>query len=432
MKRTAAPLAITLALACVPAAAQTQQDQLVQQQTPTARPTQAPSEVERGETVMSRARPDYDPIGLRLGGFILYPELGLQESYDSNIFATPTNERSDFITAIEPSLNLKSNWNNHALNFKADAQILKYADHSSEDQDNYSFGTDGRLDIQRDARVYGGASYAVRHESRYSPNDLGGREPTKYDVFSANLSPEKDFNRFSVRLDGNLDRFSYSNNTTGAGATIAEDQRDRTEYQIGIKPTYELAPLRQIYGLLAYNWRDYDSGSVFGFNRDSTGYTLAVGARYDITGILFADVYLGYREQSYDDARLPSVQGPAGGAKLTWNVTRLTTVTGLISREIQETILTGSSSYFATKAEARVDHELMRNLILNGSIGYENDDFEGISRNDNFVVFGVGAKYLINRNFALSGGYSFRTRSSDAAGADFDDHITFIRLSSHL
>jgi hypothetical protein len=432
VKRTAAPLAITLALACVPASAQIPQDQLAQQQTPTAVPTQAPGEVERGETVMSRARPDYDPIGLRLGGFLLYPELAVQESYSSNIFATSTNERSDFITAIEPSLNLKSNWNNHALNFKADAQILKYADHSSEDQDNYSFGTDGRLDIQRDSRVYGGATYAVRHESRYSPNDLGAREPTKYDVFSANLSPEKDFNRLSVRLDGNLDRFSYSNATSGAGATILEDQRDRTEYQIGIKPTYELAPLRQIYGLFAYNWRDYDSNSSFGFNRDSTGFTLAVGARYDITGILFADVYLGYREQDYDDPRLPAAQGPAGGAKLTWNVTRLTTVTGLVTREIQETILAGSSSYFATKAEARVDHELLRNLILNGSLGYENDDFEGINRNDNFVVLGLGAKYLINRNFALSGGYSFRTRSSDAADVDFDEHITFLRLSSHL
>jgi len=425
-------LAIILALGCVPASAQTPQDQLAQQQLPTAGPTTAPGEVERGETVMSRARPDYDPIGLRLGGFLLYPELAVQESYDRNIFATPTNERSDFITAIEPSLNLKSNWNNHALNFKADAQILKYADHSSEDQDNYSFGTDGRLDIQRDSRVYGGASYAVRHESRYSPNDLGGREPTKYDVFSANLSPEKDFNRLSVRLDGNLDRFTYSNNATGAGAVIAEDQRDRTEYQIGIKPTYELAPLRQIYGLIAYNWRDYDSNLVFGFNRDCTGYTLAVGARCDIPGILFADVYLGYREQNFEDSRLASASGPAGGAKLTWNVTRLTTVTGLVTREVQETILTGSSSYFATKAEARVDHELLRNLILNGSIGYENDAFEGINRTDDFVVLGAGAKYLINRNFALSGGYTFRTRSSDAAGSDFDEHITFLRLSSHL
>ncbi|HEY5608680.1 MAG TPA: outer membrane beta-barrel protein, partial [Alphaproteobacteria bacterium] len=90
MNRTAAPLAIALALACVPASAQTRQDQLAQQQTPTAVPTQTPGEVERGETVMSRARPDYDPIGLRLGGFVLYPELWLQESYDSNIFATPT------------------------------------------------------------------------------------------------------------------------------------------------------------------------------------------------------------------------------------------------------------------------------------------------------------------------------------------------------
>lgn len=424
VKRRLAPFAIALAFVGEAAVAQ--------QQTPSALPPQTPQEVERGETVLTRARPDYDPAGIRLGGFILYPELALQETFDSNVFASSSDEESDFITNIEPSLNLRSNWNNHALNFRADALIAKYLDNSREDHNDYSFGTDGRVDILRDSRVFGGASYAVRHEPRYSPNDLGGVEPTKYDVTSFNIAPEQVFNRLSVRLDGAFDRFTYENNRTAAGVPILEDQRDRNEYQIGLKPAYELAPLRQIYGSLVYNWRDYDSASSFGFDRDSDGYSASIGARYDITGILLADVFVGYREQNYDDSRLATASGPAAGAKLTWNMTRLTTVTGSLTREIQETIVTGSSSYFATKAEVRADHELLRNLLLNANVSYENDDFEGIARSDNIVVLGAGAKYLINRNFALSGGYSFRTRSSDAAGADFDQHLTFIRLSSHL
>lgn len=395
-------------------------------------PPVTPVDVERGETVLSRPRPDYDPIGLRLGGFILYPELALQESFDSNVFAAPRNEKVDFITTLEPSLNLRSNWNNHALNFRADALIAKYIDNSSEDHNDYSFGTDGRVDILRDSRIFGGASYAVKHEPRYSPNDLGGVEPTEYDVMSFNIAPEQVFNRLSVRVDGTFDRFSYEDNRTAAGATILESQRDRDEWQIGLRPAYEFAPLRQVYAALLYNKRDYDAGSTFGFNRDSDGYSAALGLRYDITGILFADVFAGYRRQDYDDSRLGAAAGPAGGAKLTWNMTRLTTFTGTLTREVQETILTGSSAYFATKAELRADHELLRNLLLNATAGYENDDFEGIARSDNIYVLGAGAKYLINRNFALSGGYSFRTRSSDASGADFSQHITFIRLSSHL
>jgi hypothetical protein len=68
----------------------------------------AQTDVERGETVLSRQRPDYDPLGIRLGGFKLRPSLVLGESYDTNIFATRTNTVSDFKTTIAPSVDLRS------------------------------------------------------------------------------------------------------------------------------------------------------------------------------------------------------------------------------------------------------------------------------------------------------------------------------------
>ena len=40
--------------------------------------------------------------------------------------------------------------------------------------------------------------------------------------------------------------------------------------------------------------------------------------------------------------------------------------------------------------------------------------------------------YLIANNFSLSGGYSDRTRDSSSSLVDFDEHLLFLRLSSHL
>lgn len=200
-----------------------------------------------------------------------------------------------------------------------------------------------------------------------------------------------------------------------------------------LRTGYELAPLREIYLLTGFNTRDYDqSRDNNGFARSSDGYTLALGTKYDLTGVTAIDVFAGYRQQDYDDVRLDTVQGWTAGAKLIWNVTRLTTVTGTLSREVEETTISSASGYFATVAELRVDHELLRNLVLDASLAYEEDEFEGIAREDEYYTGRVGAKYLINRNFSLSGGYRYRERASSQSGADFDENVVFVRLSSHL
>lgn len=387
----------------------------------------------RGATVAERPRPDYDPIGVRLGGFLLFPDLSVSESYNSNIFATDTNKRDDFITTIEPSLDLRSDWNNHALNFHADAPVVRHADETDENYTDYTLATNGRLDVARDLRLFGAAGYRVRHEERASPDNQGGAEPTEYSVTAASVGVEKNFNRLSLRLDGKYELYQYQDVAAVGGGTIDQGGRDREQKEVTLRTGYELAPLREIYLLTGFNTRDYDqSRDNNGFARSSDGYTLALGTKYDLTGVTAIDVFAGYRQQDYDDVRLDTVQGWTAGAKLIWNVTRLTTVTGTLSREVEETTISSASGYFATVAELRVDHELLRNLVLDASLAYEEDEFEGIAREDEYYTGRVGAKYLINRNFSLSGGYRYRERASSQSGADFDENVVFVRLSSHL
>ena len=394
-------------------------------------------EVQRGDTVLSRPRPDFDPIGVRVGGFILYSDVDVQGSYNSNVFYTQNNAKGDFITAVNPSVDLKSNWNVHSLNFHADLDDVRYAKYTQNNFFDWTVGSDGRLDIYNDARLFAGAGYAIRHLPLYSPNNIPGTQaPVQYSDTSANLAGEKEFNRLSFRLDTNFDRYSYWDAviTPQAGGGISRQSlEDYNETKVGLKTSYELVPGRSLYLLTAGDWRNYDNTrDLFGFNRTSSGYTVAVGAKYDITGVTFLDGYIGYRQQSYSDARLSTMTGPAAGLQVTWNVTRLTTLTGSVTRDIQETILQNSSGYFSTLAQVKVDHELLRNLLLNGSLGYENDQFNGIGRTDNYYLAGVGAKYLISHNFWISGGYNYAHRNSSVAGTNFDDHIISARISAHL
>ena len=54
-------------------------------------------EVPRGETVRTRQRPEVDALGIHMGGFYLFPSLRNSLSYNDNVFATDTGEKSDFL-----------------------------------------------------------------------------------------------------------------------------------------------------------------------------------------------------------------------------------------------------------------------------------------------------------------------------------------------
>jgi len=99
--------------------------------------------------VLDRARPDYDQLGIRLGSFLVFPTGQLAESYDTNVFATTTNTKSDFYTTLNPSIALRSDWNVHALDLEASSQTKRYASLVSENVTNFAVSGGGRLARKR-------------------------------------------------------------------------------------------------------------------------------------------------------------------------------------------------------------------------------------------------------------------------------------------
>src|SRR5690348_6969052 len=77
--------------------------------------------LQRGQTVTERPRPELDPLGVHAGSFFIYPRVELDQLYNDNIYAAGSNRVDDFITVLSPSVDVKSNWSNHALN--ADAGV---------------------------------------------------------------------------------------------------------------------------------------------------------------------------------------------------------------------------------------------------------------------------------------------------------------------
>jgi hypothetical protein len=386
----------------------------------------------RNETVSTRARPDYDAVGGRAGGFLYFPTIDIEQRANDNIFLSDGNEREDFITVLRPALSANSDWNNHALGFTATADIFRYWDYTRENHNDWSLGSNGRYDISREANITGSITTSESYEDRGSPDDAGGREPTQYMTVNALIAGQYKPNRFSINLTGTGDLYNYDDTPTTTGITNNDD-RDREEAKLELRLGYDIQPEYEAFLRGSVNNRDYDAAvDDNGLNRDSDGYELVAGARIDFTGLLFGDLFAGYTSQDYDARALRTIDGPTVGAGLFWNPTGLTSLGLNVARSIQETTQVNASGYWSTSANLSIDHELLRNFILSATAGYTNSDYEGISREDDDLTAGAGARYLLNRNFHLSGNYEYKTRDSSVAGSDYEQSVFTLRLTAQL
>ena len=383
-----------------------------------------------GQSVIDRPRPEVQALGGRVGQFLVFPSLSLTEIYDDNLFATSSGEVDDLITVVKPSVQARSDWNNHELSVFGWAAAALHAEESDENWQDFAVGSDYRHDILRGSAARGGVKFARLHEERSSPDDVNGREPTTYTLLEPTIGGNHRFGRFNAGATGSLRRFDFDDASAAGGATINNDDRDRNEWEGGLRLGYEVRPEHEAFVRAAYNVSDYDDArDDAGVDRNSDGYEISIGSRLEFTDLIVGEAFIGYRTQSFDDPTLSSASGIGGGLDVTWNVTRLTSVTASVVRTVEETTQVNAAGYFATRTRIEVDHELLRNLLIGASASYDRNDFEGISRVDNGYGGGAYVKYLTNRYLDLSARYQYSRRDSDVATESFDRNTFLVQAT---
>ena len=410
----------------------------------TALPASA-QQLERGETVLERPRPEVEQLGLRAGAFRILPRIEAGVTYDSNVFATESNEKDDLVYVVRPSLAVRSDFNRHALNFRASMDGGYFNEHSSENFTDYELQADGRFDYSREGAVSGLVFHRQEHEGRSDPDfdstdigDVNSRaEPVVYSVSGGEVAVTQGFNRFRVRLSGLAQYYDYDDTKAVGGGSIDQSDRNRWDYATSLRVGYEFIEGYEGFVRGTYNWsRRVDQFDRRGINRDSDGYEVVAGIASELTGLITGEIYAGYLSRNYDDPRLKDFDGLALGGRLTWSVTQLTTVVGSIDRQVRESTFERNgqvaSSYNRTIFALGVDHELLRTLLLNARLQYRQDDFNGVDRTDDVYTAGVGASYQLNRYLYLTGGYTYETRNSNLSGFGYDDHLVFLRIGAQM
>lgn len=377
---------------------------------------------DKNVSVRQRPRPDYEAIGVKAGGFTLYPRVTVEAVNDDNIYAVAAGEQSDTIWRVKPEVAARSNWSRNALGAFASASINRYSDFDTENTEEYTLGVNGRLDVERGTYVSASAQWQKLTEPRtaITAGTAAGAtpKPVEYYLWSENVTAVKEFNR--LRLTGKVDakRFNYDDQ----GAAFNQNSRDRDEFYYGGKAEYAVSPDTAVFASLVGNKKSYDVDTVALRARDSDGYAATVGSDFDLSQAVRGSVEAGYMSQSYD--HYASIDGFTAKGLVEWFPTELTTLNVAGSRSIEESVATGSQGYISNNASIGVDHELMRNVLLSAKASYGKDSYELLDREDKRTGVNASAAYLLNRNVGLFLTYNYLKQESSgvAKGASFSDN----------
>jgi hypothetical protein len=379
--------------------------------------------------VLERARPGYEALGVRTGGFILYPKVTARVEYDSNVYAQP-NAVSDTIYSVAPELELRSDWPRHAAAVNMEANLRRYDKYGSEDADTWAIRGRGRIDVSRRTTIDLRASHVDDVEPRtQGAYAVDPARPIQFRTDTVAAVARQEFGRARVVVTADLTKFDFDDGVEPGGTVIDQDYRDRTEAEVAAKLAYALSPATAFFVEVGAQQMSYDDTTLI--NRDSQGMTALVGVDWEVTRLITGEASVGYIHQSFDDSAYGDVSNPHYRLRLNWYPTPLVTVGVTATQRVTDSPLVDSPAFVSRTVELRADYELLRNLIISGHILGTDQAYRGIDRDDRRYGVGLSANYLLNRTVGVSLRYKYDTLESSGVerGRDFDDQSVSLALT---
>lgn len=411
-------LAVVLACHAGPAHAQVGEGLLV--------PPLVPQGFDRGRnvSVTEEATPDYNPLGGRLGSFLLFPSVELGGGATTNVYSSAVDPISVPYLYAEAAARLQSDWNRHSLAIRAAGQDREYINQSRARERTYDLGLTGRADLGRSSSVTGELSSARFVENQFS----GEVVPTiaalsRYRRDYASLRGVYQEGRTRLTLATDYSAFTFSDVPLLDGTTRSQATRDRSIARVSGQAEYATSPSVSVYAQLAYANISYDRPlSATVPNRDSNSYRALAGVNFDIAGKARGTVGVGYVRRSPTASIYQTVGGLSAEARVDLFVTALTTVT-ISGRRVLEDTQLNQLVFFDNRVGATINHALLRNLILRAEAGYSHQTFpSSTQRSVDFIQLGTGARYLSSRRLVLEASARYNNRAgSGTVGGGFDE-----------
>lgn len=370
----------------------------------------------RGQGVDDRPRPDYDPMGVSVGAFQLFPQINLDVLATDNYRATNVDRLSDVYAIGVADLRFTSNWARNDLSGGAYVSQSVHAELPSENVTQYGASLRGALDVSRDSQLRASINADHKVESRTSLGSFQGTaSPVSYDVFLGSVGASQVIDRLVLNATVALEQQNFFDVVGPDGSIIDQSYRDVRTLRAGGSAQYEMWSGVSLLVSGMYVNADFTAPLTFPteLRRDSSGFDLLGGVSLELSSLIFGQIQFGYLSRIYVDPRLKDVNGPSFQADILWNVTPLTSLRLGGARTIED----ASSTQFAGNTRSEVNlsviHELYRYIIITADVAVSHFSPNGPGASGNEFGVDVLTQYLINRRWRVGCNVRYGQRTSE-------------------
>ena len=357
-----------------------------------------------GVTVASRARPEYDPPGVRVDSFVVHPQLEEGLGYNSNLLGSGA-PRGSWLIGSRPSVLVNSDWSRGGLGAYIGADNERFFDQPKQSFTNWTASLGGVVPVGRDALTISVAHFTL-HQSRTDLDALPSDAPIGYRVEDARASYLATFGRLSITPEVAFSAYRYDA-TTIFDVPTSQAYRNRDVLRGDVTTRYELSPDRNALLVMRVLNAHYVTPQAGQPTRNSTGYEVLLGVSDDSDGMWRYRLLVGWEDRVFQAPAYKAHQAPIVEAALIWAPTGMTTLTAKVTRSIEDAAQEGVAGFTYTAARLVVDHELSRNLLLQGYAGVQQANFLQGGGTSSGVSAGGGVTWLVNRNMRVSATYDF-------------------------
>jgi hypothetical protein len=376
-----------------------------------------------------------EPVGVALGnGLTLLPAVKLGVENNSNIYSTETDEQSDTITRLTPSLNLLADFGKTQAGVYYQAEQGVYSADGDDDYLDQKLNAGVSYEITSRQEISAEASYNDAHDARGAGTVEGSAaatvDPDEYEEVTAGLEyvygADSAVGNVAVYVDSYQKR--YSNNEI-----YGTEDRNHDKLNFGAVLSLASSPEHEVILEARQTNISYSENSTTAEAREGSEQRLFVGMRWDLTGATTGEFKVGRSSRFFDESSVSSNTRLAWEGSLTWQPLTYSTVVISSSQNSNET--NGAGDYIAnTYTAASWDHEFSTYYSAGLTASVNSDVYvaDAADREDDLVSYGINGTYSPMPTLDITLSYSQAQRDSNINAYEYDNQVVNLGLNFAL
>ena len=365
--------------------------------------------------------------GLRVApSLVLYPQVTTDVTYDTNIYNVNTGETEDGIVSFKPSFLLTSDFSRHGFDLRSGADIRRYFDTQGENSEQYYVSGAGLLELGEGINVEPSAEFRRGIEQRGTSGDIFFSDsPIAFYDKQAGLKISRPGRKLGLSAAASIVKRDYTN-TSLNGVVLDLSYRDVIVRRAQVRTDVRLNNRTGVFVELNGNEVDYQTQTVP--PRDSKGFAVLGGVRFELTSLVDLEAGVGYIKQDFDNPALKSVSDFDYRLAAKWTPSPRWQLTASAQRTVDHSRSLDVAAIIQSDFRLGAQHAIGSRLLVGAQAGYLREHYQGTPRTDNRFFVQASSQYRLADRIGLVGAVRYRDQSGGTFGNTYNGFTATIGI----